>query len=567
MMANAMKDPLWQAKVSAEVAAHPEYKQLIEDKCTTCHTPLGRTEAHYNGAQNYSLQEAQGDPLARDGVSCTLCHQINDSNLGTPESFSGHYIIQNDRLIYGPYQSPFTAPMQMMVNYTPVFGEQVEQSSLCGTCHTLFTPTIDNDGNIAGEIPEQTPFLEWRNSRYPADDVECQTCHMPATEESIVISNRPPTLAARTPFAKHFFVGANLFMLRMLKAHAAEIGVAATPAQIDSTIARTLGLLQNETATLGLSYDRVTAGTVEIRVSVKNLTGHKFPTAYPSRRAWIHLQLLDGTGAPIFESGSWDPLTGEIDSLGQPYETHHDIISGQGQTQVYQALMQDVDSAVTWTLLRGASYIKDNRMPPEGFTSGGPHYDSTRIVGLAEQDLNFNRISGFEGTGTDTVIYRIDQLNDAQSITAIARLLYQSAAPRFVEDLLAYDTPEVNRFASFYQGADKAPIVIDSARLVILSTDVKGDISRRPFSASLKGAYPNPFNSSTTIQYQLGSAGFVRLTVYDQIGNAIAQLVSEAKPAGDHTVVFDAESFGSGVYYYRLYVGEYTETKKMIHLK
>ena len=49
MMANAARDPFWQAKVSAEVAAHPEFKQFIEDKCTTCHSPMGRTEAHYLG--------------------------------------------------------------------------------------------------------------------------------------------------------------------------------------------------------------------------------------------------------------------------------------------------------------------------------------------------------------------------------------------------------------------------------------------------------------------------------------------------------------------------------------
>jgi hypothetical protein len=500
-------------------------------------------------------------------VSCTLCHQINGSNLGTPESFSGHYVIRNDRLIYGPYHNPLAAPMQMMVNYTPVFGEQLEKSSLCGTCHTLFTPTIDNEGNVAGEIPEQTPFLEWRNSKFPGDDVQCQTCHMPVTEESIVISNRPPTLTARTPFARHFFVGANVFMLRMLKAHATEIGSAATPTQFDSTIARTTALLQNETATLGLSHTRISAGTVEIRVSVKNLTGHKFPTAYPSRRAWIHLQLLDGTGTPVFESGSWDSLTGAIDSLAQPYETHHDIITRQNQTQVYQALMQDVDSAVTWTLLRGASYIKDNRIPPEGFTPGGPHYDSTRIVGLAEQDPNFNRSDGSEGTGVDTVIYRIDQLEESQSLTLNAQLLYQSVAPRFVLDLFQYDTPAVNLFKSYYLAADKAPIVIDSARLVILPTDVIQDISMRPSSTSLTGAYPNPFNSSTTIQYRLGRSGYVRLTVYDVTGNEVARLVSEVKPAGDHAVVFGAENLGSGVYYYRLRAGEYSETRKLVFLK
>ena len=160
MMGNAAKDPFWQAKVTAEVSAHPQFKQIIEDKCSTCHAPLGRTETIYHGAQYYSIQEMTNDPLALDGVSCTLCHQINADNLGSPESFSGHYQIENAHLIYGPYQNPFGAPMQMMSGYTPVFGEQIHESELCATCHTLFTPTVDNDGNIIGEAPEQTPYLE-----------------------------------------------------------------------------------------------------------------------------------------------------------------------------------------------------------------------------------------------------------------------------------------------------------------------------------------------------------------------------------------------------------------------
>ncbi|MCB0296658.1 MAG: hypothetical protein KDG51_15785, partial [Calditrichaeota bacterium] len=167
IMANAAKDPFWQAKVTAEVAAHPFLQAVIEDKCTTCHAPLGRTEAVFNGAPGYSLTEMQNDSLALDGVSCTLCHQIKPDNFGGG-SYSGHYLVENDRLIYGPYQNPFTMPMQLTVNYTPTFGEQMQSAAHCATCHTLFTPTVDNSGQIVGELPEQTPYLEWRNSRFSA---------------------------------------------------------------------------------------------------------------------------------------------------------------------------------------------------------------------------------------------------------------------------------------------------------------------------------------------------------------------------------------------------------------
>ncbi len=150
-MANAAKDPFWQAKMTAEVAANPHLKDIIEDKCLTCHSPMGRTEAKYQGADYYSFEELNQDDLARDGVSCTACHQIKPDNLGNVESYSGHYIIENDRIIYGPYQNPLTMPMQNRVNYTPIFVDRYHHYDLCATCHTLFTPYVDNEGAVAGE--------------------------------------------------------------------------------------------------------------------------------------------------------------------------------------------------------------------------------------------------------------------------------------------------------------------------------------------------------------------------------------------------------------------------------
>ncbi|MCB0287314.1 MAG: hypothetical protein KDE57_11705, partial [Calditrichaeota bacterium] len=144
MMANAAKDPLFRAKVSAEVAENPALQAVIEDKCTTCHAPMGRTEAHANGAAFYSIAEMSADPLAMDGVSCTTCHQIKDVGLGTDSSFSGHYVIENDRIIYGPYHNMLGTPMQTTVNYSPQFGAQMTRSEICATCHTLFTPTLDD---------------------------------------------------------------------------------------------------------------------------------------------------------------------------------------------------------------------------------------------------------------------------------------------------------------------------------------------------------------------------------------------------------------------------------------
>ena len=113
MMANASIDPYWQASVRGEVISNPGYDLIIQDKCTTCHTPMARTTRVFQGDQGVLLDEGFLDPgndlntLALDGVSCTLCHQIEADGLGEPESFDGHYLVDDtkpagERLSYGP---------------------------------------------------------------------------------------------------------------------------------------------------------------------------------------------------------------------------------------------------------------------------------------------------------------------------------------------------------------------------------------------------------------------------------------------------------------------------------
>ena len=79
--------------------------------------------------------------------------------------------------------------------------------------------------------------------------------------------------------------------------------------------------------------------------------------------------------------------------------------------------------------------------------------------------------------------------------------------------------------------------------------------------------YPNPFNPTTKISYQLPVGSWQTLKVYDMLGNEVASLVDEYKPAGKFKIEFRASSLPSGVYFYRLSAGDHIETKKMILLK
>ncbi|MFZ2865571.1 MAG: T9SS type A sorting domain-containing protein, partial [Ignavibacteriaceae bacterium] len=79
--------------------------------------------------------------------------------------------------------------------------------------------------------------------------------------------------------------------------------------------------------------------------------------------------------------------------------------------------------------------------------------------------------------------------------------------------------------------------------------------------------YPNPFNPVTSIQYAIANKQFVKLIVYDVLGNEIAVLVNEEKPAGEYKVTFNAAGLPSGVYLYQLKAGEFNSVRKLVLLK
>ncbi len=88
-----------------------------------------------------------------------------------------------------------------------------------------------------------------------------------------------------------------------------------------------------------------------------------------------------------------------------------------------------------------------------------------------------------------------------------------------------------------------------------------------PTAFALEQNYPNPFNPSTVISYQLPVASTVNLVVYDILGREVRTLVNETQPAGIYSVRFDASALASGVYFYRLEAGRFTETRRLLLLK
>jgi len=111
--------------------------------------------------------------------------------------------------------------------------------------------------------------------------------------------------------------------------------------------------------------------------------------------------------------------------------------------------------------------------------------------------------------------------------------------------------------------------IINAARdylynIVGVKDDVHGSL---PNLTRLNQNYPNPFNASTLIKYELHQQSNVRINIYDILGRKIATIQDRLQPAGNHQVIWNAEDVSSGVYFYKIQAGDYTETKKMIFLK
>ncbi len=478
MMANAAKDPLWQAKVSSEVQRAPALQSVIEEKCATCHMPMARTQAKTLGVPvailgDGFLNESNAfHSLAMDGVSCSLCHQITADGLGT--SFSGGYTIDTttespDRLIYGPFPNPVVRQMQNNLGFTPVEGSHTADSGLCGTCHNLETPFIDATGTVLGTFPEQMTYSEWEHSQYNSnspDRLECQDCHMPTADGGVVLSNRGGpglNLQARSPFSQHFFVGGNAFMLDLLSDNLETLKVSASTQQLTDTRLRLLSQMQSNTANLSITNVRATGQRMEIGISVTSLVGHKFPSGFPSRRAWLHVSVTDDKGQVIFDSGRPDDqgrITGnDADFVPGSSEPHYQTISKPDQVQIYESIMENTDGAVTYTLLRGAAYRKDNRLLPVGFD---PVSAESRIavVGRALSDSNFTG-------GRDDIVYSIPRTEGMGTCIVDVTLYYQSVSAAFVTDLRQDTSPEISRFAQMYDTADLTPVTVTSLKFAL----------------------------------------------------------------------------------------------------
>jgi hypothetical protein len=476
MMANSARDPYWQAGVRRETIDHPMHSAAIQDECAECHMPMATQIARAAGGKGEVFAHlpinrrgpSALNRLAADGVSCTVCHQISSERLGTRESFNGEFVIpptpaSGIRAIFGPFKvdKGRTTIMHSVTGFAQEEAPHIKQSELCATCHTLITQAFDSNGQVIGSLPEQMNYQEWEHSDFKREKRSCQSCHMPAADGPIRASSVLGD--TRDTLARHVFVGGNAYMVRLLNRYRTELGVTAPPGELEATAAETVRQLQHDTATLTLSNPNVSGGTLAFDVEIRNLTGHKLPTGYPSRRLWLHATVKNERGEAVFESGAFRD-TGAIagndsDETELRYEPHYEEITRPDQVQIYEPILGDIGGMPTTGLLTATQYLKDNRLLPRGFDKTTADAE-IGVYGDARRDGDF-------AGGGDRVRYRIPIASPGR-FTIDVELRYQTIAYRWAQNLGRYNAAEPKRFLSYYSAtAEGSSVVIDVARSVI----------------------------------------------------------------------------------------------------
>lgn len=488
MMANSARDPFFRAKMVHEVLVNPDDQIAIENACLSCHAPAGMHEERMLGHAPFTAAMLDTSALGIDGVNCLSCHMQSPGTAGS--FFSGDLHFDSAR-VYGPYADDQINPdiMEFFVGWTPGFGQHIVDSRNCAGCHTLITETYDLSGEPTGDhFVEQATYHEWKNSIYSASGVQCNTCHMPRTNDPIIIAAEYSFLTPQSPFGKHHFVGGNVHMLEILKANRDLLGIEATEAQFDSTIARTRRMLKENTLAMELDMIDRDDDTVRYSVKLENFAGHRFPSGYPSRRAFVEFIVLGEANDTIFKSGKLRSDL-EVEGHDEFFEPHYDLITDADQVQIYEMVMGDVNGDGTTVLHRAKQPIKDNRLAPIGFTTSHISYDTTAIFGSALIDPNFNHDElGEEGSGSDRIRYHVALNGYSGSLRAFARVYYQPVPPGWNDEMFAHSSPEIDLFQSMIGNSDGTPT------LVVADSITLGPVSIGELPSDRILIHPNPTN-------------------------------------------------------------------------
>lgn len=299
------------------------------------------------------------------------------------------------------------------------------------------------------------PYLEWLHSDYYKKKQTCQDCHMPAVKQPTPIAR--VLGVPREGLHQHLFIGGNFLLQRMLNRYRGPLKTAALPQELTSAAQGTIAFLKDKSARVRIESIEIRSGRLDAQVFVQNLTGHKFPTAFPSRRAWLHFVVRDRNGRTVFESGALHAdgsIEGNInDANPTRFEPYYSEIGRPDEVEIYEDILKDQNGGVTTGLLSAIGYLKDDRLLPDGFDKHTAGKDIA-VYGKAANDPRF-------AAGGDRVVYSV-ALGGAQGpYRIVAELWYQPIGYRWANNLKKYDSAaEPRRFNSYFDAMGPAIAVL-----------------------------------------------------------------------------------------------------------
>jgi glucose/arabinose dehydrogenase len=457
LMSHAGRDPLFWAAMAIANKTAPG----AGDFCLRCHTPRGWYAGRAHPADGSAL-------LAADlsaGVTCVACHRMvspfTPPPSATPDEAaerdaalraavapiavptdhvgSGMLILDPEDKRRGPFSvdPPHGA---LRTDFLGQGGDPVLEAAVCGSCHNLENPILSwdaarnqywpNSGDAPAPgfardelFPVERTYDEWLHSAYataagveapafagarPDDRVRtCQDCHMPRTTGVAAEGGVLRDCSTTGCLPRHTLVGGNTWTPQLLLDPRWRLNAIDNATDIDRTTAAARTLL-GKAATLSVTV--ALSGEVPVAtVRVINESGHKLPTGYgEGRRLWLAVQAFDAAGARIYLSGLYDPATG--------------VLAEDGALKVYELAAElGVAAGESFNFVLNNTTVKDNRIPPRGYTVAAYDRPGLRPVGAFFAD----------GQYWDETAYPLP----AGAAVVVAQLWYQTSSKEYVDFL------------------------------------------------------------------------------------------------------------------------------------
>lgn len=528
MMGLAGRDPIFFAQMETETkrlaAAKGPYDAAgVSNLCFSCHGAMGQRQLMIDNKKDQSLPQNfdrsmvfhENDPLnplakygalARDGISCMICHQMEENtNKTLKEIATGNFTVvpPKDGLntVFGPRKDVMELPMVQSIGVKPVQHDFIGTSRVCATCHNVYLPVISPTGDVKKFVYEQATYLEWENSDYSArekagekDRSSCQSCHMPRSFEGKRVDGKianvedtdfpdykhldhlggilaPPAkvdVKPREGIARHALNGINLFGLEMFNQFDDILGIRKSSYMsgvndgLPAAIRNNAAMARNETARVTLAGVTRQGNKVRANVKVENLAGHRFPSGVGFRRAFVEFTVKNAAGETVWASGATNGAgailngargavlpteirTGKVASA-ENFQPHHRVITRENQAQIYEEVVVGSDGRFTTSFLDIVGHPKDNRLLPLGWKKeGGPGFDGEQVHAIQpEGDVVSD--SDF-GAGGDITQYDVTlPAGVSGPLTVSAKVFYQSVPPGYLNDRFTMaDGPSTKR--------------------------------------------------------------------------------------------------------------------------